>query len=166
MSAPQFSARRACGRFISKSGLIDARYVRGNVENRDLLPNFPRKTAYKRLDVIHGGQHDGVLLVLRKQRGQLANQCKQLRTIIEITRELCLRQRAFGRLTGRRRRPEDGIRVLRQLMHVDHVRDAAQPMQHPQSSPPLETTFERNEEQEKKRENGMQLGVRCQNIDA
>ena len=44
------------------------------------------------------------------------------------------------------------IRILCQLMHVDHVRDAAQPVQHAQRSPPLESVFERHEEQQNERE--------------
>ena len=37
-------------------------------------------------------------------------------------------------------------------MHVDHVREAAQPMQHAQGGPPLEPVLERHQEQQNQRE--------------
>jgi len=51
-----------------------------------------------------------------------------------------------------RDRPLVSASMFRELMHVDHVRDAAQPMQHAQRGPSLEAVLRRHEEHQDQRE--------------
>ena len=94
------------------------------LQNRQLLPDFARKTCGQILDVINRIQQDRVLETLNVKGGDFADERQRLATVIQVPIQL---EGRHGTLHGRGLlRREIALGVLGQLMHIDDMRQGAQ----------------------------------------